>query len=399
METVEGSTRKRLVVCCDGTWNRPDKDDVTNIEKIARTVETDLRQTEGVQQLVLYVSGVGSGSYAADRILGGAFGLGLSANIVNAYRFLALNYKPGDEVFVFGFSRGAYTARSLCGMIGRVGLLTREALVADQLDEAVKRYKAGADGADAFEVSPADFKTRYCHPDATVRLLGVFDTVGALGVPGAVRRKHQFHDVRLGSTVTWARQALAVDERRLKFEPCLWEATDDARAADEKSGRVEQVWFSGVHSDVGGGYRETGLSDTTLLWMTDEAKALGLVFDQRLLDVYVDSGGPGRPHNSLSTAFRVLNLASGARMRLTGKTRGFVRGWRRLDPPTDPTSGRAVGVKIATFTAEDYRQHPELRHAGMAEFAGQTDGFTGYELEVVRLPGATHRGAGATPPP
>ena len=112
--------KKRLVICCDGTWNAPDSRHITNVEKIARTVEIDLRRTGGVQQMVLYVSGVGAGSYKVDRILGGAFGFGLFANIRSAYRFLALNYEPGDEMFVFGFSRGAYTARSLVGMIGRV---------------------------------------------------------------------------------------------------------------------------------------------------------------------------------------------------------------------------------------------------------------------------------------
>src|SRR6478609_7420700 len=116
MDTGASRPCKRLVICCDGTWNRPDSDHVTNIEKIARTVATDLGRTGGVQQLVLYLAGVGAGSYAADRLLGGAFG------------FLALNYEPGDEIFVFGFSRGAYTARSLVGMVGRAGLLTRDAL-------------------------------------------------------------------------------------------------------------------------------------------------------------------------------------------------------------------------------------------------------------------------------
>jgi len=128
MDTGASRPCKRLVICCDGTWNRPDSDHVTNIEKIARTVATDLGRTGGVQQLVLYLAGVGAGSYAADRLLGGAFGFGLFANIRSAYRFLALNYEPGDEIFVFGFSRGAYTARSLVGMVGRAGLLTRDAL-------------------------------------------------------------------------------------------------------------------------------------------------------------------------------------------------------------------------------------------------------------------------------
>src|SRR5689334_4218024 len=128
---------KRLVVCCDGTWNKPDAQTVTNIEKIARTVQTDPADAGGVQQLVYYVSGVGAGSYKADRILGGAFGFGLFHNVIAAYRFLAQNYEPGDEIFVFGFSRGAFTARSVAGMVARVGLVTRLILLEDKLPAAV----------------------------------------------------------------------------------------------------------------------------------------------------------------------------------------------------------------------------------------------------------------------
>ncbi len=116
---------KRLVVCCDGTWNKPDNETITNVEKIARTVQSDPAATGGTSQLVYYVAGVGSNSYWADRILGGAFGFGLFGQVVAAYRFLAQNYEEGDEIFIVGFSRGAYTARSLAGMVAKVGLLTK----------------------------------------------------------------------------------------------------------------------------------------------------------------------------------------------------------------------------------------------------------------------------------
>ena len=114
---------KRLVICCDGTWNRPDSPNITNIEKIARTVQTDPASSGDVPQLVYYLSGVGGAGYETDRILGGAFGFGLFNNMLAGYRFLAQNYEPGDEVFVFGFSRGAFTARTLVGMIGYFTLL------------------------------------------------------------------------------------------------------------------------------------------------------------------------------------------------------------------------------------------------------------------------------------
>ncbi len=390
---TEGSgtrLKKRLVICCDGTWNAPDSRHITNVEKIARTIEIDLRRTDGVQQMVLYVSGVGAGSYQVDRILGGAFGFGLFANIRSAYRFLALNYDDGDDLFVFGFSRGAYTARSLVGMIGRIGLLTRDALVADKLEEAEARYRAGVDGASQFELSPEEFKRRFCHAGSPVTLLGVFDTVGALGVPGAVRRQHQFHDVNLSSIVQTARQALALDERRLKFEPCLWEATDDKRLADEESGRVEQVWFSGVHSDVGGGYERCGLSDTALLWMVTEARAKGLVFDDRLLEVYLGDGQPAVVNDSLSTMYKVLNVLSQSRMRASRAGRGFVQGWRRPDPPADPVKReRAVGVKIASTAITRFDSDRDYRHPNLVEYDGEVPGFAGHTATVVALPRPT----------
>ena len=379
--------RKRLVICCDGTWNRPDSAHVTNIEKIARTVATDLDRTDGVQQLVLYLSGVGAGSYTVDRLLGGAFGFGLFGNVRTAYRFLALNYEPGDQIFVFGFSRGAYTARSLAGMVGRVGLLTRDALVADKLPEAVARYQRRGPADGSFGDSDQEFRRDHCHPSATVQLLGVFDTVGALGVPGAVRQQHQFHDVNLGPVVLCARQALAADERRLKFEPCLWEADEATRAADEASGRVQQVWFEGVHSDVGGGYAETGLCDTTLLWMVVEANRRGLVFDTRLLATYVGSGSSAVRHDSLTVLYRVLNLVSRVQRAVTHHGRRFLGTWRRLDPPLQtPAQQRAVGVRVASSAARHFLDDPSYGGPHLVEYAAETHDFTGVVADVVTLP-------------
>jgi type VI secretion system (T6SS) phospholipase Tle1-like effector len=389
MDTGAARRGKRLVICCDGTWNRPDSDHVTNIEKIARTVATDLDRTGGVQQLVLYLAGVGAG-YAADRLLGGAFGFGLFANVRSAYRFLALNYEPGDEIFVFGFSRGAYTARSLVGMVGRVGLLTRDALVADKLPEAVARYQRRSPGDGSFGESDEEFRRDHCHPQAPVHLLGVFDTVGALGVPGAVRKRHQFHDVNLSKAVLCARQALAVDERRIKFEPCLWEADEETRRDDEATGRVQQVWFEGAHSDVGGGYPDTGLSDTALLWMVTEANRRGLVFDTRLLAVYVGGGSSAVRHDSLTVLYRVLNLLSRTRAAITRSGRRFHGSWRRLDPPPAANARQqwAVGVRIASSTSQHFHQDPAYRGPNVVEYAEQTDAFAGRVADVVALPEA-----------
>ena len=369
---------KRLVICCDGTWNRPDAKHVTNIEKIARTVQTDLASTGGVQQLVLYLSGVGGAGYHTDRLLGGAFGLGLFHNVLAGYRFLSLNYEPGDEIYVFGFSRGAYTARSLAGMVAKVGLLTRRALVQEKLPEAVERYKGVDSEAGKKGASTAEFKRDFCHPDTPIHFIGVFDTVGALGVPGALRRRHQFHDVKLGAAVKNARQALAVDEQRMKFEPCLWDAVDETCCEDP---RVKQVWFEGCHSDVGGGFKDTGLSDTALLWIVAEANEQGLAFDEELLRRYVACGESAIRHDSSKFFFRLLDLFIRAKIRLgRADGRAFDKRDRRLHRPD------CVSVRVAESTADHFRSDAGYRPRNLATMASETDDFTGCVEPVIGLP-------------
>jgi hypothetical protein len=205
-----------------------------------------------------------------------------------------------------------------------------------------------------------------------------------------MRRAHQFHDVVLGRVVLRARQALAVDERRIKFEPCLWEADEDTRRDDEASGRVSQVWFEGAHSDVGGGYPDTGLSDTALLWMVTEANRQGLVFDTRLLSVYVDSGSSVVRHDSLTAFYRFLNLTSRLRTTRGRKGRRFLGSWRRLDPPPLADTGqRAVGVQIASSVSRHFLQDESYGGPNVVEYAEQTHSFTGRIADVVALPEAT----------
>jgi uncharacterized protein (DUF2235 family) len=401
--------KKRLVICCDGTWNAPDSAHVTNIEKIARTISTAVVEGDPpVQQLVLYLHGVGSGGYLADRLLGGAFGYGLFDNIRAAYRFLALNYDEDDEIFVFGFSRGAYTARSLVGMIGRVGLLTRQSLISGQLPEAVDRYRRRPPGHRCHHGSSDErFKQVHSHPRSVITFLGVFDTVGALGVPGAVGHRHQFHDVRLGDHVHVARQALAIDEHRIKFAPSLWETPSDGAAGPGAApDRVKQVWFEGAHSDVGGGYGQTGLSDTALEWMVREAEQEGLRFDKDLLAVYTRSGSPAIRHESLSRPYRIMNLASRVRLAVRPPEDGptFQGHDRVLD------RSRALKVLLASSAATHYRQDRQdeerdraardggkartrgtvprewYRPANLCTFDTGTDGFAGREEPVVEHP-------------
>jgi hypothetical protein len=233
--------------------------------------------------------------------------------------------------------------------------------------------QAGKKGAGTEE-----FKRDFCHPDTPIHFIGVFDTVGALGVPGALRRRHQFHDVKLGGAVRNARQALAVDERRMKFEPCLWDAVDESCCEDP---RVKQVWFEGCHSDVGGGYEDTGLSDTALLWMVAEANEQGLAFDEELLKRYVASGESAIRHDSSKLLFKVLDLVIRAKIRLRlADGRAFDKRDRRLHRPD------CVSVRVAESTAEHYRAGEGYEPRNLATMALATDGFTGRVEPVIGLP-------------
>jgi len=337
----EDGTMKRLVVCCDGTWKAASSSTVSNIVKIAQTIPYQVPdvETEPVQQWVTYVSGPGTGGFLADRLIGGAFGLGLEANLSSAYWHLASNWEPGDQIYIFGFSRGAYTARSLVGLISRVGILTPEAMIAGRFPEALRLYKQRPPRDGVPPQSWQRFREQNCYPEqATVDFLGVFDTVGALGVPGLTAFRHGFHDVHLTPNVQCARQALAMDERRRNFEPCLWEVPVEPGCEYRPDFcRVKQVWFEGSHSDVGGGYPECGLSDNALRWMIDEAESTGLVFDrdrlQRLEQECPSGPEHMRRHDSLGIGYRFLNVIRAVRN--PRSERFYWDSWRRLAADED----------------------------------------------------------------
>ncbi|MGH7677097.1 MAG: DUF2235 domain-containing protein [Gemmatimonadaceae bacterium] len=283
---------KRLVVCCDGTWNKADQDSnghpcPTNVVKLAYRVA---KRDGATPQIVFYDQGVGTGN-VLDRWSGGALGEGLDDNIFDAYRFLIANYEMGDEIYLFGFSRGAFTARSIAGMIRKCGIVKRTSIA--QYAPAMHLYRDYSTHPDA-PAAKAFKQAHSCSPDddVPIHFIGVWDTVGSLGIPlrglrWITRRKHVFHDTELSKTVTTARHALAIDERRAPFEPTLW-------MEKPKPGQtLEQVWFPGVHSDVGGGYAEADLSDIALDWMLGEAKAAGLA-----LDADVVMGRPLQPNSN-----------------------------------------------------------------------------------------------------
>ena len=297
---------KRLAIFCDGTWNSADqaRDDVpcpTNVLKLALQVA---RSDGATRQLVHYGQGVGTGN-SVDKLTGGAFGHGLEDNLFAAYRFLMLNYEAGDELFLFGFSRGAYTARSLAGMIRKCGILSPR--WASKYHAALALYR---DQQHPDQRSPAEFRESFSlagDGDIPIRFIGVWDTVGSLGVPVRGLRwltasKYRFHDVELSGTVRNACQALAIDERRAPFRDTRW-------AYKPKPGQVvQQRWFCGAHSDVGGGYPagEWGLSDIALGWLRDCAVGCGLALAADVDPAYAPRPDPRGPlHNSKTGLYRL----------------------------------------------------------------------------------------------
>lgn len=302
---------KRLIFCFDGTWNKLSPDLATNVVLTAASIQRI--DEKGICQVIHYDEGVGTG--AADELRGGMFGTGLIENVREAYRFLIFNYDPGDEIYVFGFSRGAYSARSFVGFIRHVGPLHR--LHVGRIDEALKLYEARKKGDvgshDEIRRFRSDFSDKVCigaadddwrcrnkpgyvagsAPELRVKFLGVWDTVGALGVPeivpfsGWLNREYDFHDASVDAFVESVRHAVAIDERRKLFPPVLLGDLTALNAAegfsnDDPRAPYQERWFPGVHGSVGGGGDIRGLSDDALAWVLNGAKAAGLKLDSSI---------------------------------------------------------------------------------------------------------------------
>ncbi|BAZ29137.1 hypothetical protein NIES4074_15750 [Cylindrospermum sp. NIES-4074] len=274
---------KRLVICCDGTWQQLTSPYPTNVVKLAQSVKPIAN--DGVAQIVFYDEGIGTES---GKILGGITGAGIDKNIEDGYRFLSLNYVPGDEIYLFGFSRGAYTVRSLAGMIYCSGLLNRPHVT--KTHDAYELYRNR--GIKPRDKTAVDYRASY-GDRVPITLLGCFDTVGALGIPGlaAFRRfsnqlkqlnqRYRFHDTTLNKFIKNALHAVAIDEIREIFD-----VTPMNKHPEAENQRLIQKWFPGEHGCVGGGTKEhSGLSDTALQWMIDSIGELklGLDFDTSVI--------------------------------------------------------------------------------------------------------------------
>ncbi len=266
---------KRIIFCADGTWDEPGK--ATNVYKIYKAIKVTASQTP------YYDDGVGSDGLLVQKLAGGAFGAGLYQKIKYGYTQLAHSYEKDDQIFIFGFSRGAYTARSLAGMVAACGLPT-----ANFSDEVVEKAFDAYRNKDHRDTLLAELSKTCDLHKPKITMVGVWDTVGSLGIPAAFggvdHLLYGFLDTSLSPAIQHAYHALAIDERRAEFPPTLW----TGQPAPNQT--VEQVWFSGVHCDVGGSYpadsNGSALSDLTLAWMMSKAAALGLEFAPDVVSRY-----------------------------------------------------------------------------------------------------------------
>lgn len=277
---------KNIVLCFDGTWNDPG--DNTNVIKMYRSI---LGEDKSPGQVGVPVPGPseptikwydkGVGTERWNKLRGGITGRGLARNILEGYKFLVDNYEAGDQIYLFGFSRGAYTARSLTGLIRNIGILHKANALAAKIEDnpvlinGFRIYQRRDANADTNEAK--FFRRKYSIDNVEIEVLGVWDTVGAMGIPSTslvdrVDRGYEFHDTELTRRVKNAYHALAIDETRPEFIPTLW-------TSEPKEGqRLEQVWFAGVHSEVGGG-KKPYLTDIPLRWMQEKAMENGLELD------------------------------------------------------------------------------------------------------------------------
>ena len=255
------------VIILDGTLGSLRPGQETNAGCLYR-----LLQDVGGDLSIYYESGLQWSDWRSASDI--AIGRGINRQICRAYGFLASRYQPGDRIFFFGYSRGAYAVRSLAGAIDTIGLLRAENATERNVRQAYRLYRYPAD-----RNTVRAFVQRFCHDAPVISVVGVWDTVKALGVRLPVlwrftNDKHAFHNDQLGPSIQHGFHALAYHERRMAYEPVLWSCPPGW------TGHVEQVWFKGVHGDVGGqlrGHEEARpLANIPLVWMLDRAEAVGL---------------------------------------------------------------------------------------------------------------------------
>ncbi|EPQ60681.1 hypothetical protein GLOTRDRAFT_118837 [Gloeophyllum trabeum ATCC 11539] len=315
--------KKRIIVCCDGTWQDgiivEQRWKYTNILRLARMFNhQDERFQPPIPQIVFYQSGIGSAkNWYAELVEGD--------KVQEAYAFIAHNYQPGDEIFLFGFSRGAYTARMVASLIGEIGVLDRTDMdvFADLFIAYQKRSKSQDDKEKAEcdrilapwiqKDSPGKRRADSDQDTFSIKSVGVFDTVGSVGLPEEltihskeVKKLYGFSDAKLGEHIERAYQALALNETRADFNCSKFEQTEGGR---RKKQILKQCWFTGSHSDIGGGFKEHDLSDLTLTWMAANIGDM-VSLDPNYLSSLPDPVAPWgqqRPHNPTTGIFMLAD--------------------------------------------------------------------------------------------
>ncbi len=386
---------KRIVICADGTWNTPEQVKAgasapTNVWLMYQLVKD--RDGEGMAQLKYYHAGVGTMGDWLERLRGGATGRGLDWNMLDCYRFLVEHYNPGDHVYLFGFSRGAYTVRTLAGLVRNSGIICRtkhpDRGERDRLiREAHELYRNRDEATSPVASRAVDFRADHSHQDFTIACIGVWDTVGALGIPVEKlvvtspllwwrQKRYQFHDVTLSAYVDCAFHALAIDEEREAFRPTLWVQHPHAARAGQV---LKQVWFSGDHCDVGGGHawKERGLANCTLHWMVRQVREhLRLEVDDAPLQKLETRDDNVTLHDSMSLGYRLLN-----RLRLTAPLVRIIDGGLGRKGLRDP--GRRTTEEVAAYVDElldrDSERFPPRRRpyhpANVRDFRERLKGF------------------------
>ena len=385
---------KRLALFFDGTWNEPS--DHTNVRRLRLMMAE--HGTDGIPQRAFYDRGIGTRWY--DRLSGGLIGAGLSDNVRNGYRWLTENYDLHDEIYIFGFSRGAFAARSLAGLIATCGLLAPDAPIS--FAQLFERYQRGLQARPIYQLvrmkdaaDQLDFEERALIHSSyyfrnIIKMVGVWDTVGSIGIPignipNISQRALRFHYTRLTRAVEHSYQALALDEHRRPYWAVLWTEFFPDSAYEHPQPQndtrfVEQRWYSGAHANLGGGYRSDPLPDRPLAWLQDKAAQRGLGF-RRQATVAPDDLDC-LPTDSfaefLDGLWQVIALG-----------RRFTR-WVMSDPvprisrattTSGPVKGwvQTVNERVDRSVFERCQQHPDYRPAGLEEWAQRK----GLDLESV----------------
>lgn len=419
MRAKEGP-QKRLALFFDGTWNEPP--DHTNVRRLRLMLAE--HGPDGIPQRAFYDRGIGTRWY--DRITGGLFGAGVSESVRDAYRWLTENYDLRDEIYIFGFSRGAFAARSLAGLIATCGLLAPEAPIS--FAQLFERYQRGEEARPIYQIRQMQgqpeqlgFEERALLRSShyfrnMIKMVGVWETVGSIGVPfgnfrNISRRALKFHNTRLSRTIEHSYQALAIDEYRRPYWAVLWtqffpegapdsrstlQDPTDGRAASprpyrttsgthpeppEDDGRfIEQRWFSGAHANIGGGYRSDPLPDRPLAWLQDKAVQCGLGFRSRVSVSNEDLAC--LPTDSYSQFLRGFwPIVALGRRHTRWIMSDPVRRTARATAMSEATPGwvQTVNERIDRSVFERCRLHPDYRPTSLIEWAHRL----GLDLEAL----------------